>query len=192
MSQTEQNRLPALLPRQLWHLALKLPALEVWMWAQREGWHGRGHLALWWSVQKRWSVQDVWLEYREKKKENSLWRDSVPTERARGDTSAHYRLLGRAILATAHNILGSGTLGVLRVGLLMDLLGVDGFNGWSKSAFIYFGFLAAAASGILCIFLAVTACLGYLDVELHLFPSWWTFFSEQLRQTPSAMLHFHL
>lgn len=63
------------------------------------------------------------------KKENSLWRDSVPTERARGDTSAHYRSLGRAILATAHNILGSGTLGVLRVGLLMDLLGVDGFNG---------------------------------------------------------------
>ena len=58
----------------------------------------------------------------------------------------------------------------------MDLLGVDGFNGWSKSPFIYFIFLAAAASGILCIFLAVTACLGYLDVELHWFPSWWTFF----------------
>lgn len=37
-------------------------------------------------------------------------------------------------------------------------------------------FLAAAASGILCIFLVVTACLSYLDVEVHLLPSWWTFF----------------
>lgn len=37
--------------------------------------------------------------------------------------------LGRAVLATVHSILGSGTLGVLRVGFLMGLLGVDGFNG---------------------------------------------------------------
>lgn len=56
----------------------------------------------------------------------------------------------------------------------MDLMGEV-----SLLLFILF-FLAAAASGILCIFLAVSACLGYLDVEVHLFPSWWTFFREQL------------
>jgi len=123
---------------------------------------------------------------------NNPWGETY--KRARGDTSASSHLLGKAILPTAHNILGSGTLGVLRVGLLMDLLGVDGFNGWSKSAFIYFIFLAAAASGILCIFLAVSACLGYLDVEVPLFPSWWTFFGEQLGRLLQGhtMVYFHL
>lgn len=52
----------------------------------------------------------------------------------------------------------------------MDLMGEV-----SLLLFIFI-FLAAAASGILCIFLAVTACLGYLEVKLHLFPLWWTFF----------------
>lgn len=129
---------------------------------------------LWWSVWRRCSLQDVWPGYSEGKERDSWWRGSVPTEGGRGDTSAYS--LGRAALATVHSILGSGTLGVLSVGFLMGLPGVDGFNGWSKPAFIYFIFLAAATSGILCIFLAVTACLGYLDVELHLFLSWWTFF----------------
>lgn len=177
MSQVEQSRLPALLPCQVWHLTLRLPAYGVWMWVQREGWHHQSHLPLWWGVQKRRSVRACKLFGQSLGSKNNNKNPHGETcKQARGDTYACYCLLGRAILATAHSILGSGTLGVLRVGLLMDLLGVDGFNGWSKSACIYFIFLAAAASGILCIFLAVTACLGYLDVEVHLFPSWWTFF----------------
>lgn len=51
----------------------------------------------------------------------------VLTEGGRGNTSAYS--LGRAALATVHSILGSETLGVLRVGFLMGLPGVDGFNG---------------------------------------------------------------
>lgn len=134
-SPASQAMLPALLPGQVWHLVLRLPARGVWVWAQREGWH-----SLWWCVQNRRSVQDIWPEYREEKETGSMWKESVPTGQARGDTSAHCYSLGRAILATAHSILGSRTLGVSRQGLLMDLLGVDGFNGWRKSAFIFFFF----------------------------------------------------
>lgn len=186
-SQAEQSRLPALLPRQVWHLALKLPACKVWMWGQREGWHSHGHLSIWWSVQKRLSVQDIWPEYREEK-ENSSWRDSVPAEGTR------YCSLRRAILATAHNILGSGTLGVLRVGLLMDLLGVDGFNGWSKSAFIYFYFFGSCCKWNFMHFSGCYCLSG-------LFRSWATLvsfvvdlFSEPPRQPLQwhSIVHFHL
>lgn len=187
-SQAEQSRLPALLPARS-DTSSSSSQLGVCMWAQ-------GGVAqprpppLWWGVGRRCSLQDVWPGDREGKVKKLWWRGSVPTEGGRGDTSAC--CLGRAALATVHSILGSGTLGVLRVGFLMGLPGVDGFNGWSKPAFIYFIFLAAAASGMLCIFLAVTACLGYLDVEVHLFPSWWTFFSETLRHLQwHVVVHFH-